>query len=227
MRDWLLLVAVNPDADEPLYVQIAQQMLAAVLDGRLHAGTALPGSRTLARELGVHRNTVLAAYDELYAQGWLRTAPARGTFVADDLSLVPQLMATRASRAGAARRGCVPDTKRAGFPVPPPAPMVQPPAYRPGQLVLSRGAPDVALFPRSELARAYRRVVDRLGPAALTYADPRGHPALREALADMLATRRALRGGAETVMVTRGSQMAVCCSCRVCCGRVTRSPSRS
>lgn len=201
MRDWQLLVALDPGDERPLYVQISRQIVAAILDRRLPGGTALPGSRTLAGQLGVHRNTVLAAYDELYAEGWVSTVAARGTFVAEDLSRVPQLTSTRASRTTA--------PLRPGFPVPRPVPVVSPPAYRPGQLVLSRGAPDVQLFPRAELLRAYRRVLERPGTSALTYADPCGHPELREVIAQMLASRRGLPGGPETVMITRGSQMGL------------------
>jgi len=55
----------------------------------------------------------------------------------------------------------------------------------------------------------YRRALARHGRALLGYGDPRGHPRLRAALAEMLATTRALPASADTVFVTRGSQMAL------------------
>lgn len=113
MRDWQPLVALDPEAAEPLYAQIAAQVVDAILQGRLHPGAALPGTRSLADGLGVHRNTVLAAYDELYAQGWLRTERASGTFVADDVRQIPRLDgAARQRSAGCPRPS---DTPRAAF----------------------------------------------------------------------------------------------------------------
>lgn len=204
MRDWQLLVAVDPGDEQPLFLQISRQLVEAILDGRLTSGTALPGSRRLAAELGVHRNTVLAAYDELSGEGWITATPARGTFVAENLSRLP-LVPARPGQAAAPRAGEAP----VGFPVPDPMPLVDPPGYQAGRLVLSRGAPDVRLFPRADLARAYRHVLDRSGAADLAYAEPRGHLGLRTALAEMLASQRGLPGGPETIMVTRGSQMAI------------------
>lgn len=204
MRTWQLQVALDSADDRPLYQQISRQIVAAILDGRLSGGSALPGSRTLAMELTVHRNTILAAYDELFAEGWVTTFPARGTFVVQDLSRVTQLVSS-SHPDGHPRQSCT----APAFPVPKPVPLVRPPAYGPNQLVLSRGAPDLRLFPRADLLRAYRRVLDRSAIRELTYADPRGHLPLREVIAQMLASRRGLPGSSETIMVTSGSQMAL------------------
>src|SRR5699024_2641433 len=53
--------------------------------GRLRRGLQLPGSRDLADMLQVHRNTLLVAYEELQAQGWIETIPRKGTFVTRNL----------------------------------------------------------------------------------------------------------------------------------------------
>src|SRR5688572_15947494 len=71
---WDLEVALDGTAHtKPLFVQIARAVSDDIRRGRLHKGTRLPGTRTLAEKLGVHRNTVLAAYEELRAEGWLTT----------------------------------------------------------------------------------------------------------------------------------------------------------
>src|SRR5690349_1631321 len=100
-------LALAPAAGGPQFLAIARAVMDDIRRGRLTPGQRLPGSRPLAAQLGVHRNTVLAALAELEAQGWLVTAQARGTFVADQL---PD-GAIRLTRAGLAR---------AGFPLPPP-----------------------------------------------------------------------------------------------------------
>src|ERR1700722_15042577 len=55
----------------------------AVRTGRLAAGTALPSSRALARDLGIARNTVIDAYGQLVAEGWLAARHGSGTWVAE------------------------------------------------------------------------------------------------------------------------------------------------
>jgi GntR family transcriptional regulator/MocR family aminotransferase len=57
---------------EPLSLQIVRQIQEAVGRGRLVQGTELPSTRSLARTLGISRNTVLTAYDELKARGLIR-----------------------------------------------------------------------------------------------------------------------------------------------------------
>jgi GntR family transcriptional regulator/MocR family aminotransferase len=94
-----------------------------------------------------------------------------------------------------------------------------PAAYRlpnlpPGTLNLSSGAPDVRLVPARAIGRAYRRVLARRGADLLAYGDPEGHPALRAALASMLASTRGLAVSADDVLVTRGSQMALTLTAR-------------
>src|SRR5262245_3982838 len=80
-----LSFAVNPMLELPLFLQIARGLSDAIRDGRLRTGARLPGTRTLARRLRVHRNTVLAAYSELVAEGWIETSRASGSFVSREL----------------------------------------------------------------------------------------------------------------------------------------------
>src|SRR5215510_9028515 len=79
---WDFAIDLDRDAAVPPFLQIARALAADIQRGRLRPGEPLPGSRRLAASLRVHRNTVLAALDELIAEGWIETAPARGTFVA-------------------------------------------------------------------------------------------------------------------------------------------------
>lgn len=190
-------VALDLGGSGPQFLRIARAIADDVRRGRLVAGQQLPGSRTLATQLGVHRNTVLAALAELEAQGWLVTEPARGTFVA--AALPEPGPAGRRTRA------------RAGFALPPQRVAAEPPPppMGRGHLWMSSGVPDPRLFPVDALARAWRRVVRREGRRLLTYGPPEGHPALREALAAMLRAVRGMSCTADEVVVTRGSQMGI------------------
>ena len=184
---------IAEDAATPLFLRIARAVIADIERGRLRAGARLPGTRTLAADLGVHRKTVVAAYDELVLQGWITVLPSRGATVAHDLPA-----ADRPRRPTPARTVAPPATGK-----------VPGPAERPG-LTLSDGTPDPRLLPRAELARAFRRALGSatfLAPGG--YGDPRGNPRLRAALAEWLSGTRGLAAGADDVLITRGSQMAL------------------
>ena len=201
-RPWELIVDVDRDRALPPFLQIARALVADIQRGRLRPGDRLPGSRTLADSLGVHRNTVLAALAELIAEGWLETMPARGTYVTRNL---PDARGQPFSRRLTVRTR-VPSEVPFALPD-------SPVAYRPlrlarGTLDLSSGSPDVRLTPVRAIGRAYRSVLT-LRPNVLAYGDPEGHPALRSALATMLAGTRGLAIGADDVVITRGSQMAL------------------
>jgi GntR family transcriptional regulator/MocR family aminotransferase len=202
-RDWLFEIAIDRDAPLPPFLQIARALTDDIRRGRLRPGDRLPGSRDLAAAAHVHRNTIIAAYGELVAEGWLEAAQGRGTFVARSL---PESR-VRAASWNARDRGDGP--RRAGFSVPHGPEVYRPPVLPRDTLNLSSGAPDPRLVPARAIGRAYRRVLARRAEALLTYSDPEGHPALRAALASMLAATRALPIDAEEICVTRGSQMAL------------------
>ncbi|HVY83371.1 MAG TPA: PLP-dependent aminotransferase family protein [Steroidobacteraceae bacterium] len=189
-------------AGEPLFLQISRAITGDIQRGRLRPGARLPGTRTLARSLDVHRNTVIAAYAELIAEGWIESSRASGTFVARSLPTV------RPRRFTATNAGTRARPARPGFELRGPTPVVDPRA-RAGVMMMVGGMPDVRLAPIKELARAYGRVLRKHASEVLTYTDPYGHPLLRAQLASMLAASRGLATEPEDVLVTRGSQMAL------------------
>jgi GntR family transcriptional regulator / MocR family aminotransferase len=146
-----------------------------VRSGRLAAGTALPSSRALARDLGVARNTVVDAYGQLVAEGWLGSRHGSGTWVAERPGLV-----TAAGRRGAERSAAV------------------------TRYDLRPGSPDLSAFPRAAWLAASRRALATAPPRALGYADPRGLQPLRVALAGYLARARGVLVTPDRVVVCAG-----------------------
>src|SRR5579863_7970307 len=205
---WELVLDVVRDAALPPFLQIARALAAEVQRGRLRPGDRLPGSRRLAASLGVHRNTVLAALAELMAEGWIETAPGRGTFVTR--AIVDPRGRPFSRRLGLRAR--VP--ARVPFALAEAPAAYRPPSLPPGTLDLSNGAPDVRLVPARAIGRAYRRALGLRGAELLAYGDPEGHADLRAALAAMLASTRGLAVGPGDVLVTRGSQMALTLAAR-------------
>jgi GntR family transcriptional regulator/MocR family aminotransferase len=172
-REWQFDIEVDRASALPPFLQIARSLTADIRRGRLRPGDRLPGSRDLADAVHVHRNTILAAYGELVAEGWLEATQGRGTFVARGIPEPNERLLPRdARRYGGALR-------RSGFPVPAGPEVYRPPALPRGTLNLSSGAPDLRLVPAKALGRAYRRVIARRAGPLLTYGDPEGHPALR------------------------------------------------
>ncbi len=194
-RPWTFPVALDPESRETLAQQIGRAIAGDIRRGRLQAGTPLPGSRTLAATLGVHRNTVLAAYRDLAAEGWIE-AGQRSTRVAEVAA--PALRAPRAAPAPA----------EAGFPFEALDVPLRPEPRAPGALFLGGGFPDVRLVPAELLARAVRRVLRGRG-APLGYGDPQGDLRFREALAALLAEARGLARGPDRLVVTSGSLMGL------------------
>ena len=190
----------------PLYQQIERQLRQAILDRRLRPGAALPGIRSFARELGVAAITVISAYDQLTAEGWLEPRPGRGTLVAPDLPIVPSV-------AGAPRRAA-------------PAGPVLPAATAPGpdRPFFAEGWPAVRydfrtgstrldVFPvrvwERLLQAAWRDLAATSDGSATSYTRPAGDDRLRHELAAYLGRARAVRAEPDQVVITSGAQGAL------------------
>jgi GntR family transcriptional regulator/MocR family aminotransferase len=197
-------VALDPGETSPLFVQISASLARDIARGRLRPGDALPGTRSLAATLGVHRSTVVTAYAELAAQGWVATKPGGATFVS---AASPDVKPRRFTRKAVAR-GIASTT---GYALDAPSVGALPVARLPrGGFYLWGGVPDLRLVPVDLLARAYRRVAKRRGRTLFGYsADSLGQPELRKAVARLVTDARGLNAEAESVMITRGSQMAL------------------
>ena len=198
VRSWDLALPVDRDDAAPVVAQIARAIASHIAAGRLHPGERLPGTRDLARILRVHRNTVLAAYGELGAEGWVETSPSRGTFVSRE---IPTALRARGADRGA--RG----VRKPGYSVEPGPARRASVRCAPGVLELSGGVPDLRLVPVPALARAYRRALRR--PGILDYGEPFGEERLRVAIGAMLRSTRGLDPDPGSLIITRGSQLAL------------------
>ncbi|UOQ50713.1 aminotransferase-like domain-containing protein [Hymenobacter cellulosivorans] len=196
------LIPLERHGPNSLSQQVTSGFIHLIQQGLLPAGAKLPGTRSLAGLLGLHRQTVVVAFDELVAQGWIEQLASKGARVSSSIPVIRPA----ALSAGTARRFA----PRAGFayePVPPYPTTVRAP-YVP--LVLDAGSPDSRLAPLASLARKYRAVCLRASQRrGLGYADPNGSGALRQQLAQYLQGTRGLPAQVENVFVTRGSSMSL------------------
>src|SRR5450631_2897646 len=95
-----LLQRIDRNNGNPVNRQIYQVIREAILSHMLPVGLQLPSSRDLARELGMSRNTVTYAYEQLIAEGYLETRTGAGTFIADTVpDQIPEAVADDNPRA--------------------------------------------------------------------------------------------------------------------------------
>ena len=205
LRSWTLHLSTTQTSGLAVYLQIAQQVIDEIQRGRLAPSTAMPGTRELAEQLKVNRKTVVLAYDELIAQGWLTTQNRRGTFVSADL---PNFTATESEHKAIAPT--VPADEKKSYPLS----GYQTPLA--GTIDFNDGIPDTRLIPFDILSRAFRHAL--LTPAKtnrLGYGDPRGTKDLQQAIATMLNMERGLNVDIDQICIARGSQMGIFLAARV------------
>ncbi len=195
MREPLLLEPLFPDraTGEPLAVQLVRRLRDAIETGTLPPGTKMLGSRELAKRLGLGRNTVALAFEQLTAEGYLEARSGSGTFVASSgfERRQPQAAAGHPAPAGAQRIAAV----RAHF------------KTAAGHGALRPGMPALALFPVNAWRRAERRASEEA--LDLGYGPASGLRALRDAIAMHVRQFRGINTRPEQVIVVEGAQAAM------------------
>jgi GntR family transcriptional regulator/MocR family aminotransferase len=199
---------LDPEADTPLYRQLYESLRSAILDGRLGAGARLPSSRLLASDLGVGRNTVLAAFEQLTAEGYLEAVVGAGTRVArslpDDLleitrrTVPPKKPTTETSNTLSQRGAALASVRRPGV------------TYERGQgRAFQHGLPALDLFPMPLWSRLLARRSRDTGAGLLGYETGAGFQPLREAIAAHAGAARGVICTPDQVIVTSGAQAAL------------------
>jgi GntR family transcriptional regulator/MocR family aminotransferase len=186
---------------------LAGQLRLAISDGRLPVGSRLPATRVLAGELGVSRGVVTEAYQRLTEDGHVTGHGRAGTIVVAAPVGAPALVgAPVATRPPGLAR---PPVASALFAAAPGADIFDAMRAVPARIDLSPGVPDLAAFPRAAWLRAERSVLNELSAADFGYGDPRGTPALRQAVASWLARGRGIRVDPGGVIVMAGVGQAL------------------
>jgi GntR family transcriptional regulator/MocR family aminotransferase len=179
--------------------QIYRQLRAGVIEGRLAAGERLPSTRDLALKLGVSRKTTLDVFERLSAEGFLRTRPGDGTFVADGLARV-------ASRKAQATRHRI-ETQAVWSTVPQALSMPEP--GRTYELDFRGGVTNKSHFPFDTWRRCINHALRLQMRGRGEYHDCAGEQDLRLAVSRYLAFNRAVVSNWQDVIVTQGAQQAL------------------
>jgi len=188
---------------QALYLQLSNQIIQLIKNQTLAPNTKLPGSRTLAEQLKVHRKTIVACYEELLLQGWVESIPKKGTFVLNNL---PELKHQKLNDS------VVDDLKaQAGFSFYKHSVLPEKSSIKEdGFMYLNDGISDGRLTPIDDIAMTYRRICSKKNVFKhLSYGSTYGNDSLRDVLVDYLNFSRGLHIRRENVLITRGSQMGI------------------
>lgn len=185
-------------AGATLTQSLHQQLRAAVLDGRLVAGSAMPSTRAVAEALGISRNTVVSAYDLLVAEGYVLPRPGARAVVAEITVRRPAKHRPNGQRLEDERLNPL---WRTPFMRP------EPPRDLP-ERCFRLGIPDHRHFPHEVWRRLTARSLREWSRTRFSYPPTAGLPELREAIAQHVAFARAVSCHADDVLVTSGAQQA-------------------
>jgi GntR family transcriptional regulator/MocR family aminotransferase len=194
------------DTSGPLYRRVYHALKGMIRAGRLGPTARVPSTRALARDLGVSRNTVMLAYEQLAAEGYLVSRHRGATSVAGVPP--PRLTAVATRPPAAPRPAAVSAYARrliARMPLTP-----QPPAPRPALRYDFRyGRPAVDEFPRVIWRRLLAARARRTSADTLGYGGPAGHRPLREALCEYLGRARGVLSDPDRILIVNGTQQAL------------------
>lgn len=185
------------------------QVRSAILSGSLGPGTKLPSSRDLASRLGIARASIVAAYEQLFAEGYLLAKVGSGTFISSDLPepiegrRPAQLSGSSADpRQGTVRPELADDHHSSTLTHTDERP------FNTGRTLVDARTVEV-------WRRLIHQAARSLGPGDLGYTDPRGLPELRRVVCNYLRAARAVRCDPEQVVITAGTQHAIDLAARV------------
>ncbi|TPO01519.1 PLP-dependent aminotransferase family protein [Mesorhizobium sp. B1-1-5] len=191
------MLAVNRSSPEHLSRQLYHGLVAIIRNRTLPPGSELPSTRALAAELGLGRNTIVAAYDQLVTEGYLANRQGARPVIVD-----------------------LPEGPRETPTEEPPVPLRQPslrgqqllsqPYHhgRPGHVAFHPGMPDAQSFPFGVWGRLVARRASHGGETLFGTYDVTGHPALKDAIAGYLYSARGVRCRPEQIVITTGAQAA-------------------
>ena len=197
----LSTVEIDRNLKVPLYKQLENFLRSSILDGMLKPKQKLPSSRELAEDLGISRITVKSVYEQLLAEGYLKSKTGSGTYVSEDLELFNYKKLKAVMIKPADVEGKLPDrvdpinlsraTIRYGETAP----------FRPGLPALDK-------FPIKSWNKYIFNAMSQSDRYNLGYGSLNGSKDLRKSIAQHLADARGLRVDAEQIVITSGAQQA-------------------
>jgi len=194
-----------PSPKQDLWRWLYTELRGAILDGRLKPGARMPSTRSLGMQYSLSRGTVVVAFDQLQAEGYIRTEIGSGTYVA---SGIPDgcLSATRKSEVPSLQTSKAAVSKRRQEFLK--SVEVTPASHIVGKAFRSY-EPAIDLFPVDLWARVASRVLRRAPRSLYGHGNAAGYQPLRRAIAEYVGSSRGVHCSPEQIIVTSGAQQAL------------------
>lgn len=206
MLPFKTLIKIDEKSAIAVYRQIADCLIIMITDGVIQPGTFLPSTREMAVLLDKHRNTIVAAYEELITQDWIETLPRIGIRVSTHLPLTKprsfqesEKNQTYSNPAKFSFKNNIPGAAAEhNFPL------------KSTSIIINDGFPDADLAPFESMLREYRKLMQgsRL-KKLMSLKDFGGTHALKNSTVDFLNDSRGLNISTDNLLITRGAQMAI------------------
>ena len=188
---WIAL-SIDRGSSKPVFEQICAAIRTKAVAGELTEGSKLPPTRAFATELGVSRSTIVTAYEQLVAEGYLESLPGSGYRVCA-LGSVEFDAGTASPKPHAALKPpVVPKPSVAGEGVARPRPF-------------AAGQPDMRLFPQAQWARTLSRVCRTNPESLLVGGSAFGNHELRKAVTDHISEWRGIEASPRQIIITAGA----------------------
>jgi len=195
-------IKIDRNSNVAIYMQITNQLINAIQRGFLSVGTKLPGTRSLSKFLEVHRNTIVAVYDELFAQGWVESLPNKGTFIIGkneekpvDFNEISQINLKNYP-------------KTTGFSFKTSNILDNPFEHSNCQFVFNDGIPDIRLTQIDQHSRIYSSILKRKAHKIGHY-NQDGSEFFKKNLSQYLNLSRGLPISIHNILITRSTEMSI------------------
>ncbi len=183
----MLHIDIDKEKNVALYRQVYSAIRTQILEGRLKQSFKLPSTRQLAQSLGISRNAVIEAYEQLIAEGFIESVKGSGTFISGGAFLE-----------GYKQKELSPEKSIIGL------------RYEPDDDIIDfrTGVPNLGLFPIKQWGKIYKDVCDKINAYDLDYYEPRGSYKLRYELSKYLFRSRGVVCDADQIFITTGAAQA-------------------
>lgn len=195
-------ILINRSSEISIYMQISNQLINAIQRGVLPFGIKLPGTRALSIILQVHRNTIVAAYDELFAQGWVESLPNKGTFVIGKNQEKPFQIKDFE------KNNLEHYPKSTGFSFKTSNILDNPFEYSNCEYIFNDGVPDIRLTQIDHHSRIYSSILKRKAHKIGKY-NQDGSEFFKKNLSQFLNASRGLPISKNNLLITRSTEMSI------------------
>ena len=199
----LVSLKIDHQSNTPLYRQLYNNFRQSILNGKFSPGQKLPGTRSLAAELNISRNTVVLAFEQLLLEGYLKGKIGSGTFVNE----IPDNILNVKEKVNRKKSGKKISTNlinQLGSPE-----LIQRNTSSEQIIPFQNGVPSLDEFPIKTWVKLNNQTAKTTSEVQLGYGDAAGYWPLREEIASYLRTYRAVNCNAEQIIIVNGSQQGL------------------